>query len=45
MVTVYKDGAEMQASDNPEGLKILATYGWSTEAPKKPKKVKNDNSD
>ena len=44
MVTVYKGDAEMEASDNPDGLAELAKSGWSTEKPKKRKRaVKADD--
>lgn len=45
IIRVYKDGRSMECSDNPEGLKILAKEGWSVQPPKKPKKVKNDDSE
>jgi hypothetical protein len=31
LITVYKDGEEMQANSNPDGLKLLAKCGWSVE--------------
>jgi len=52
IITVYRNDEEMQANKDPDGLAILARYGWTTEkprrvgnTPKKSKKVSNDNSD
>jgi hypothetical protein len=28
LITVYKDGAEMEANSHPDGLKLLAKSGW-----------------
>jgi hypothetical protein len=42
IITVYKDGREMPANSNPQGLAELAKSGWSTTSPKssKPQKLR-----
>jgi|AntAceMinimDraft_6_1070360.scaffolds.fasta_scaffold173991_2 hypothetical protein len=43
LITVYRNGEEMQANENPDGLALLAKCGWSTQPDKadtKPQKLK-----
>tara|TARA_R110000782_G_scaffold51615_2_gene111157 strand:- start:629 stop:754 length:126 start_codon:yes stop_codon:yes gene_type:complete len=40
LITVYKDGVEMEANSNPLGLKLLAECGWSVDKPVAPKPKK-----
>jgi hypothetical protein len=40
IITVYRNGEEMQANSNPDGLMLLAKCGWSTKPDTKPQKLK-----
>jgi hypothetical protein len=32
LITVYKDGVEMEANSNPDGILLLAKSGWVVKA-------------
>ncbi len=45
MITMYRNGEEMEVNSNPDGVKILEANGWSTDKPKKAKKEKVEDDD
>jgi hypothetical protein len=40
MIKMYKDSQVMDVNPNPDGIKILESYGWSQDKPKAKKKSK-----
>ena len=37
MITMYKDGREMEVNSDPDGIKILEANRWTQTKPKKSK--------